>query len=636
MASYLWRRGPTWFFQLRPPHDLQHLLGATPLRIRLPARTSREASRFALSLAGKVDKEFAAMRYAGLAKLKIIAEKPEPGLTAEDIEDIRQTTRKAVLNTLTAEIQELKSLNAQYQSLEQQKAGRAPEDQLRLAEAQKHVFANTVDAWVRFAKTLAKEHSEAVADLRTRSMTSRLVYDELSVAQEDAYEFQQAATHLEKEVTKVDLARQEAVENNTQALGQVTKTLETITELGDAVINKGPKLSKCMEEFIEAKANQLGTDSLEIEYFRRRIDAFIAIIGDEEIGAYHIGHLGDFATKLSYLPKDYALDRQKKRKSKVKLTRKSRAKWLLRVIKENEKKTNELRDTSISYKTIKVNYVGKIKTVIRWLCAKHKITYPFLYDKIFVPKEAPTSTIRFGLDVDALHKLFARATNRCEDKRPEDVWLPLLGYLTGARLSELVDLQPRNIRQLHGIWIIDLTTRIEDAKGKRNRKIKNRESQRIIALHTELVRLGFVDWARKQGELGHDYVFPCLHDGVARPGHAASKRFQRMFHALRKEDAKTLGKNDPNKFGNHVFHSLRHSCKDWMRSHEVAERTIALQAGHSLDGIAIQYGSKILRHDELRRIANLPLMEGLTLDAYDGVAKRLRPQLKRNVPEKAK
>jgi hypothetical protein len=121
MASYLWRRGPTWFFQLRPPRDLHHLFGVTPLRIRLTVGTFREASSFALHLAGKADKEFAAMRYAGLARLKIASEKPEPDWTDDDIEYIRQTTRKAVLDTLTAEIAELKSLNVQYQNLEKQR-----------------------------------------------------------------------------------------------------------------------------------------------------------------------------------------------------------------------------------------------------------------------------------------------------------------------------------------------------------------------------------------------------------------------------------------------------------------------------------------------------------------------------------
>lgn len=622
MASYLWRRGPNWFFQLRPPHDLQHILSATPLRIRLPVRTYREACRLARDLAGIADREFVAMRYAGINKIKIGSQLPNPDWTAEDIKDVREITRKAVLKTLNAEIQELSSLNAQYQSLEQQKTGRAPDDQLQLAEAQKHVFASTVGAWARFARALAAEHSEAVADLRSGSIASSFKDEKLSNALDDAQDSDKKAKHLETKVSEIGLARQEAIEINARTLGQVTETLGIITELGAKVAKKGPKLSECKEDFIEAKINQLGKDSVEIKYFKHRIDAFIAIIGDKQIGTYHVGDLGDFATALSFLPKHHSLDQQWKRKTK----RKTRIKSLVKAISVNKGKPIDERETSLSRKTIKVNYVGKIKTIIRWLCAVNEVSYPFLFDRIFVPVGAPDSAIRYGLGVDALHRLFAKATSQCEGKRPEDVWLPLVAYLTGARLNELVCLQPHNIIKRDDVWIINLAVRLRDDKGVRNRPTKNRESQRHIAIHHELVRLGFVDWARKQGEQGHDYVFPRLHDNTARPGHVASKRLQRLFNSLREDD--------PDLFDGHVFHSLRHTFKDWLRSREVAERTIALQAGHSLEGIALQYGSKILRHDELRRLANLPLTEGLKLDAYIGVADRLRPQLKRNIYKK--
>lgn len=626
MASYVWRRGPSWFFQLRLPRDLQHLLGATPLRIRLPARSWREASLFARHLVGKADKEFAAMRYAGLARLKITSDKADPAWTDEDIAQIAKSTRKAVLNTLAIEIQALKALNEQYQRLEQQKAGREPDDQLRLAKAQTSVFADTVDTWARFAKVLAEQHADAVSDLHIRSLLSGRHSDELMSAQSDVYHLFQDRLDLEKEVEKVDLARQEADQTNSNALRQITLINETL-------LNKGPKLSACMDDFITAKKNQLGNGNTEIEYFRRRIDAFIALVDDKEISAYHIADLGEFATRLSFLTKDYATERQKKTRSEAPLSREERAKYLLQVVEGNEKDPNYRRAASISYKTIKVNYVGKIKTVIRWLCAKEKVPYPFVYDKIFVPKEVPESKIRFALDTGALHKVFAKATSRCEHKRPEDVWLPLVGYLTGARLGELVYLQPLDIRQYGGVWIFELTTQTSDQNGAMNRKIKNSESRRIVAVHNELVRLGFVDWAREQGTRGHEYVFPRLHENIKRPAHAASKRFQRLFGALRDDDS-TKSENDTSRFGKHVFHSLRHSFKDWLRSYEIAERTIALQAGHSLDGIALQYGSKILRTDELKRIVNLPLIEDLKLDAYEGVAARLRPQIKRNSPAK--
>jgi len=185
----------------------------------------------------------------------------------------------------------------------------------------------------------------------------------------------------------------------------------------------------------------------------------------------------------------------------------------------------------------------------------------------------------------------------------DDLFVP--GRHTGARLGELVGLQPHNIRQREMVDIVDLTTQISDARGVRNRPIKTRDSLRIFALHHQLRKLGFIDWAERQRALGYAYLFPDLHVS-ARPTHVASKRFQRLFASI------GMG-------GSLVFHSLRHSFKDWARSQGVPERTITLQAGHSLDGIALRYGAKILRSDELQQLASLPLPTMVSFDVFKNV-----------------
>jgi len=73
MASYLWQRGGTWFFQLRPPNDSRLLLGATPVRVRLPFRTHREAIRCARHLAGVAEQWLMMMRYRGFARMRVLA-----------------------------------------------------------------------------------------------------------------------------------------------------------------------------------------------------------------------------------------------------------------------------------------------------------------------------------------------------------------------------------------------------------------------------------------------------------------------------------------------------------------------------------------------------------------------------------
>jgi integrase len=253
---------------------------------------------------------------------------------------------------------------------------------------------------------------------------------------------------------------------------------------------------------------------------------------------------------------------------------------------------------------MKAGYVGKVKTCIRWRCAHNRVRYPFEYGHTLLPKDARSPLIRFSLDSAQLNKLFKECAEDADQKRPEDARLPLLAYLTGARSGELAGLQPHNIKQREGVDIVDLTTQIADEDGARNRPIKTRESLRVFTLHRCLREIGFIEWAESQRSLGHVYLFPDLH-AAKRPTPANSKKFQRLF--------KNLGMD---KRGPYVFHSLRLSFKDWARSLSVPERTITLQAGHSLDGIALKYGSRILRPDEMRQISSLPFQPGLGIEIF--------------------
>ena len=59
-----------------------------------------------------------------------------------------------------------------------------------------------------------------------------------------------------------------------------------------------------------------------------------------------------------------------------------------------------------------------------------------------------------------------------------------------------------------------------------------------------------------------------------------------------------------------------------MRARKVDERTIALQTGHSLNGIALQYGTKILRTDEQVQLAEIDLIQEWDFSNYEGILKK--------------
>src|SRR5262249_47943511 len=129
-------------------------------------------------------------------------------------------------------------------------------------------------------------------------------------------------------------------------------------------------------------------------------------------------------------------------------------------------------------------------------------------------------------------------------------WLPLLGIFTGARLGELAPLTSADVGNDEAAGNPTISI-IEDAEL--SKRLKTRGSRRIIPVHPELVRLGFIDFVeqarRERG--GKARLFPLLSPGPRGGfGEAWSKWFGRYIRGLgiRNRDR--------------VFHSFRHGFKD--------------------------------------------------------------------------
>jgi integrase/DNA-binding transcriptional regulator YiaG len=514
------------------------------------------------------------------------------------------------MEVLLAEVQRINRKAEEWETLNRIKKTASPDDAVAVSEKQNKIFDNVTESWNGFAKELLEDYETVFADMQSKSYNLRTTAQKLDDLNEnyrdDFYDWKEKVSKISAEARASETARQSAHEINTGALAELQiafkNNAEIQTELkaafkDNAKINsrllyEGPLLSECLKVFLDAKTEQLPDDSREPAYFKHRLNAFLSIVGDKKIAAYNISGLGLLAQRLQYLPKRHSVAPE------------WRDKPLLQVIEDNSARQNKGR--CLSEVTVRVNYIGKIKTTFRWLCSEYKVKYPFAYDNVLIPTRLASSIERSSLDADKLNALFRECVNKFEQKRPEDVWLPLLAYLTGARLAELVELQLTDIKRYHGEDIVDLTTRVEDDEGvEENRRVKNRESRRKFALHRKLRELGFIDWVEGQRQAGHKFLFPELRR-AKRPSHAASKRFQRLFK-------KKLGWEPE-----FVFHSLRHSFKDWTRSLNVSERTIAIQAGHALDGVALNYGSKKLRPDEFKLLASLPLQEGVDLGVFEG------------------
>lgn len=171
--------------------------------------------------------------------------------------------------------------------------------------------------------------------------------------------------------------------------------------------------------------------------------------------------------------------------------------------------------------------------------------------------------------------LFARQEIPTGAKGAAGVWLPLLALFNGARQGELAGLKASNIRQEANTPLLFIV-----ADRKAGKRVKTKVSERVIPVHPELVRLGFLGYVeerRRQGE--HAWLFPAVAPDQGRALAAWSKWFGRYLRT-------TVGIKDTDR----VFHSFRHGVKDALRRGRVDVEAREALLGHSGSTSAVSRG----------------------------------------------
>lgn len=145
-------------------------------------------------------------------------------------------------------------------------------------------------------------------------------------------------------------------------------------------------------------------------------------------------------------------------------------------------------------------------------------------------------------------------------------WVPLLGLFQGARLEEICQLRAEDIRSQEGVWIMD----IHDRDGN---KLKNVQSRRLLPLHPDILKMGFVRYVRETAPQPKDRIFRDLTAGG--PDAKLSHYPTRWFGTLRQR----LGIPD-----GVDFHSFRHNATSGLLSAGVPVPVVGLILGHLTEG----------------------------------------------------
>jgi integrase len=255
-----------------------------------------------------------------------------------------------------------------------------------------------------------------------------------------------------------------------------------------------------------------------------------------------------------------------------------------RAYKERLSSTKTKRGKQMSPARVDL-YLGYAAQVWNWAIKHHYAEVnPFSGLQYGKKKRKRPDKQRDAFTKDDLRKMFVDSPNFGQDewgkcKHPYYFWIPLLGLYTGAREEEIGQLYVDNVKQVNGVWVLDINQDRPDQSVKKS-------EQRLVPLHDFIVKdLRFIDYVRS---LPHERrVFPELKRIQNRYTHSYVQWFSRFRKRCGIAENKT-------------FHSFRHSLTTSLLEQDVPDYRIAQLVGHVLEGQTTGRYGKRFKPDMLK------------------------------------
>lgn len=142
----------------------------------------------------------------------------------------------------------------------------------------------------------------------------------------------------------------------------------------------------------------------------------------------------------------------------------------------------------------------------------------------------------------------------------------MLALYTGARLNELCQLLVNDIK-------FDGDVAFFSINDDGDKKLKTSAAVRIVPIHSELVKMGFMDYVKEMREKKSVRLFPELkkEKKSGRYSNGFSKTFRNLLQTVNQQFS-----NENDKFvkGKHCFHSFRHNFRDCLRENECNQEAV--------------------------------------------------------------
>ena len=267
-----------------------------------------------------------------------------------------------------------------------------------------------------------------------------------------------------------------------------------------------PLASALVEPFFTARAHG-GASAHDISQDRTTLRLFLEVCEDRPVNSYSRGDVTGFLNTLRKMPKTYGKSPKDKGRKVPDIIAAAETEGAPR----------------LSDKTVK-RHLTALSQFFRFAMDEGHLLNAErgeLLDGHRFKEERKARNQRDGWTSEELTKLFGspcwkgslsafyRSQPGTHIERDAKFWLPILALYHGARLEELADLYRRDVWCDEGTWAIKIVES-EDNAETGDRTLKTENANRILPLHPELIRLGFLAYVDQKAPKPDDPLFPDL------------------------------------------------------------------------------------------------------------------------------
>jgi integrase len=309
----------------------------------------------------------------------------------------------------------------------------------------------------------------------------------------------------------------------------------------------GLALSELVKRYLTDAESRRGITAKTLDEYTRDFALIVEGMGNRPIDDIQASDVDAFRELLSKLPPN---------RSKVAVLR---GKSLVELAAMEHPAT--LSRTTIN------NTLTRVAQLYKWANGRGLVTHNPAQDVQFRQELRPDEE-RPAFTDDDLRRLFGTTGLLGQTlKTGYQLWIPVIGYFTGARINEIAQLHLDDLRDIDGIPCFDIND------GADGQSLKTLNSRRVIPMHPALVRMGLLEYRDALRTQGTIRLFPELRKRRDGYGHTASKWFSRFMSKTALPPASTGKKK--------VFHSFRHTIADRLEGAGTPYEAIERILGHS-------------------------------------------------------